>query len=68
MPNITEDDIYKIEIILDKSRINKDAFYTILKKLNITDRKEEYKLLNYIINLDKSELAQVAEAINNLKV
>ena len=66
--NITEDDIYKIDIILEKSRINKEAFYFILKRLHITDRKAELRLLNYIVNLNKKELTEIAEAVYRLRV
>lgn len=67
MTNLTEDDIYKIDIILDKSKINKTAFYTILRLLHITERKTEYKVLNHIINLNKDELAEMAAALTKLK-
>lgn len=67
MTNITEDDIYKIDIILEKSKIDKTAFFIILKLLHITERKTEYKVLNHIINLNNDELAEMAEAIKKLK-
>ena len=64
---ITEEDLYHIEIILSRSKIDQDAFFSIMRLLKITDRKEEFKFLNYIINLNPSQLEKLAEDIARLK-
>lgn len=67
MDNIAKDEIYEIDIIIDKTHMNREAFYNILKLLNVTDRKTEFKVLNYFINTDSQKLTALADEIKAVK-
>lgn len=59
--------IYKTEQLIEDNKINKEAFYNILELLNVTDRREEYKILEYIINSSHNDLLSLADELSCLK-
>lgn len=67
MQPIKEEDIYNMNIILCKSKINPNHFYNVIKKLNVTDRKTEYQLLRTFINLSDKDIERLAVEIRQLK-
>ncbi len=67
MVELPEDDIYKINIILNKNKMKSEYFYNITNQLNITNRKIEYRMLRTLISLPKKDIIRLAEEIKHLK-
>jgi hypothetical protein len=65
--NLDEDLVYKLDIILKKSMINREAFYNILRALNITQEKPAINLLNFVINSSQENLDTIADELVSLR-
>jgi hypothetical protein len=63
---LSEDLTYRLDIILDKSKINKEAYYNIIRTLNITTKKYAINLLNFIINHSQENLDEIADELDKL--
>jgi hypothetical protein len=58
---------YKMDMIMDKCKINKSAFYRILSLSDIKDEKIKFKVLNYFVNAKPEQLKELAETMTRIK-
>lgn len=68
MENFKINDIYNTEFILKERNINREAFYSILQILKISDRDEEYRFLQFILTQNKDDLHDIAETFRKVKI
>ncbi len=60
-------EIYNTEQLIQKNKINREAFYNILELLKITDRKEEYEILKFVIKSSYDDLSSLANEVSKVK-
>jgi hypothetical protein len=61
------DKLYGIDKLLQRNNMDKDAFYHILKLLDVTDRKIEYKLFNLLLSTPQELIEDFAQTIVKVK-